>query len=74
MNLDRLDILRQMKSELGFDGPAEDEYTAKEIADIWGIEPDSVSRTLRRKKIPHTMREVMNNGSWMYVYKLERMK
>lgn len=66
---DRLKILEDIKISLGFTEREDDEFTAKEIAECFGINASSVIAFLDREEVKYSRRKAMAEGRRQYVYR-----
>jgi len=72
MELDRFELLEQIKAELGIVERDADEFTAKELADSFGILNCNVVQFLENNDIPYERRKAMADGRRQFVYKIKR--
>jgi len=72
MEIDRFELLEQIKVELGIVERDNDEFTAKEIADSFGIQNCNVVQFLDNNEIPYERRKAMADGRRQYVYRIKR--
>ena len=69
MEIDRMEILREIKSSLERD---DDEFTAKELADGFGIQIANLHTFMDDNDIEYTRRKAIADGRRQYVYKITR--
>jgi len=72
MELDRLELLENIKQEIGMGERDADEFTANEIADSFGINKTNVVQFLDTNEIEYTRRKALADGRRQYVYKILR--
>ena len=72
MELDRLELLENIKQEIGMGDRDADEFTASEIADSFGINKTNVIQFLDTNEIEYTRRKALADGRRQYVYKINR--
>ena len=73
MDIDRQELLDQIKLELGLIEREDDEFTAKELAEGFNINC-GVLLFMDNNEIPYTRRKAFADGRRQYVYKIERIK
>lgn len=74
MDMNREELLEQIKIELGLIEREEDEFTAKELADGFNTLVTNLTVYLEINDIPYTRRKALADGRRQYVYKIEREK
>ena len=66
---DRLEALEEIKLKLGFEERKEDEYTAKEIAECFGITPTNLVAYFEKEEVKYSRRKALADGRRQYVYR-----
>ena len=74
MDIDRQELLDQIKAELGLDERGVDEFTAGELEEELGVSIGNLLKFIKSKNIPYTRRKALADGRRQYVYKIERIK
>ena len=72
MEIDRTALLDQIKVELGIVERDDDEFTAREIADKFGIYQTNVVQFFETNNIGFARRKAFADGRRQYVYKIMR--
>ena len=74
MEINRQELLAEIKQELGMIDREADEFTAKELADTFHTNPYNITYYLKSNQISFSRRKAFANERRQYVYKLERIK
>ena len=75
MEINRQELLEQIKQEYGFIEREQDEFTAKELADAFGVQVASLMQFFDSSDdIEYTRRKAMADGRRQFVYRIERKK
>jgi len=75
MEIDRQKILDEIKQEYGLIERDQDEFTAKELADAFGIQTSALMQFFDgNDDIEYTRRKAIADGRRQYVYRIERKK
>ena len=74
MDINRQELLDQIKLEIGLIEREEDEFTAKELADGFDIKAVNLMAFMDNNEINYTRRKAFADGRRQFVYRIERMK
>ena len=70
MEVDRQKLLEEIKIELGLVEREDDEFTFKEIAEAFNINPTNVIQFLEMNEISYTRRKAVAENRRQFVYKI----
>lgn len=73
-DIDRQAILNQLKQDLGLFEREDDEFTARELTDTFGINPTNLMQFFEINEVQYSRRKAMADGRRQYVYRIERDK
>ena len=74
MEVNREELLEQIKLELGLVEREADEFTVKELAEAFNISAPNLTYYLESNEIKYTRRKALADGRRQYVYRIEREK